>query len=59
MIMPGGRIRHRVYFSITHDEWPRVKAHLGGLLAAYAAVKTCIHPRVTPIARRQDAAMPA
>jgi N-acetyltransferase len=37
MIMPGGRIRHSVYFSITHDEWPRVKAHLEGLLAAYPA----------------------
>jgi RimJ/RimL family protein N-acetyltransferase len=35
MIMPGGRIRHSVYFSITHEEWPRVKAHLEGLLAAY------------------------
>jgi RimJ/RimL family protein N-acetyltransferase len=35
MIMPGGRIRHSVYFSITYDEWPRVKAHLEGLLAAY------------------------
>jgi N-acetyltransferase len=35
MIMPGGRIRHSVYFSITHDEWPRVKVHLEGLLAAY------------------------
>jgi hypothetical protein len=37
MLMPGGRIRHSVYFSITHDEWPRVKAHLEGLLAAYPA----------------------
>jgi RimJ/RimL family protein N-acetyltransferase len=37
MIMPGGRIRHSVYFSITHDEWPRVKAHLEGLLVAYPA----------------------
>ena len=37
MIMPDGRIRHSVYFSITHDEWPRVKAHLEGLLAAYPA----------------------
>ena len=32
MIMPDGRIRHSVYFSITHDEWPRVKAHLEGLV---------------------------
>jgi hypothetical protein len=37
MIMPGGRIRHSIYFSITHDEWPRVKARLEGLLAAYPA----------------------
>ena len=37
MIMPEGRIRHSVYFSIIHDEWPRVKAHLEGLLAAYPA----------------------
>ena len=37
MIMPGGRIRHSVYFSITDDEWPRVKAHLEGLLTAYPA----------------------
>jgi N-acetyltransferase len=35
MIMPGGRIRHSVYFSITHDEWPRVKAHLEGLMSSY------------------------
>ncbi|HSF31468.1 MAG TPA: GNAT family protein [Candidatus Tectomicrobia bacterium] len=35
MIMPEGRIRHSVYFSITHDEWPRVKVHLEALLAAY------------------------
>ena len=28
MIMPGGRIRHGVYCSVTDNEWPRVKAHL-------------------------------
>jgi len=33
MRMPGGRNRHRVSFSITHNEWPRVKAQLEGLLA--------------------------
>jgi RimJ/RimL family protein N-acetyltransferase len=43
MIMPGGRIRHSVYFSITHDEWPRVKAHLEGLLASYPATSAA-HP---------------
>jgi RimJ/RimL family protein N-acetyltransferase len=37
MVMPGGRIRHSVYFSITNDEWPRVKAHLAGLLVSYPA----------------------
>ncbi len=37
MIMPSGRIRHSVYFSITNDEWPRVKAHLAGLMASYPA----------------------
>jgi N-acetyltransferase len=37
MITPGGRIRHGVYFSVTDDEWPRVKAHLERLLAAYPA----------------------
>jgi RimJ/RimL family protein N-acetyltransferase len=42
MIMPGGRIRHSVYFSITHDEWPRVKAHLEGLLAAYPATAAAL-----------------
>jgi RimJ/RimL family protein N-acetyltransferase len=34
MIMPGGRVRDSVYFSIIHDEWPRVKAHLEGLLSS-------------------------
>lgn len=37
MVMPGGRIRHSVYFSLTNDEWPRVKAHLEGLMASYSA----------------------
>jgi RimJ/RimL family protein N-acetyltransferase len=37
MVMPSGRIRHSVYFSITNDEWPGVKAHLEGLMAAYPA----------------------
>jgi N-acetyltransferase len=46
MLMPGGRIRHSVYFSIIHDEWPRVKAHLEGLLAAYPA--TSARPPSSP-----------
>jgi len=28
MIMPGGSIRHSAYFSVTVDEWPRIKATL-------------------------------
>lgn len=28
MIMPDGRLRHTVWFSITADEWPAVKASL-------------------------------
>jgi len=37
MVMPSGRIRHSVYFSITNEEWPRVKAHLEALMASYPA----------------------
>ena len=33
MVLPSGRIRDTVYFSIIRDEWPAVKAHLEGLLA--------------------------
>ena len=36
MVMPNGRIRHSVYFSITHEDWPAVKAHLEDLMAAYS-----------------------
>jgi RimJ/RimL family protein N-acetyltransferase len=28
MVCPSGRIRHSVYFSITHEEWPAVKQRL-------------------------------
>ncbi|MGH9398466.1 MAG: GNAT family N-acetyltransferase [Terriglobia bacterium] len=28
MIMPGGRLRHSIYFSIINSEWPSVKANL-------------------------------
>ena len=28
MIMPGGRLRHSNYYSVTSDEWPAVKARL-------------------------------
>ena len=37
MIMPDGRLRHSVYFSIIADEWPGVKIHLERLLTAYPA----------------------
>jgi RimJ/RimL family protein N-acetyltransferase len=32
MIMPGGRIRHSVYYSITDAEWPAVKERLEHML---------------------------
>lgn len=28
MVMPGGRLRHSNYYSVTSDEWPAVKARL-------------------------------
>ena len=31
MVMLGGRIRHSVYYSVTSDDWPRVKLQLEGL----------------------------
>jgi RimJ/RimL family protein N-acetyltransferase len=33
MVMPGGRRRDSVYFSILEDEWPRVRQHLEARLA--------------------------
>lgn len=36
MVLPSGRIRHSVYFSITSEEWPTVKARLAARMAAYA-----------------------
>ncbi|MGH9451737.1 MAG: GNAT family N-acetyltransferase [Terriglobia bacterium] len=33
MMMPGGRIRHSVYFSIIDTEWPAAKAHLEAKMA--------------------------
>ncbi len=33
MIVDGGRLRHSVYFSITHTEWPAIKATLQARLA--------------------------
>lgn len=36
-VMSGGHIRHSVYSSITNDVWPRVQAHLEGLMVLYRA----------------------
>jgi RimJ/RimL family protein N-acetyltransferase len=36
MIMPGGRRRDSVYFSILEEEWPRVRQHLETRLARLA-----------------------
>jgi N-acetyltransferase len=35
MVMPDGRLRHSVYFSIVDSEWPTVKAHLERLMSSY------------------------
>ncbi|MDE3179568.1 MAG: GNAT family N-acetyltransferase, partial [Acidobacteriota bacterium] len=40
MIMPGGRFRHSIYFSIIDSEWPAVKAALEAKLAAGAPART-------------------
>jgi N-acetyltransferase len=32
MMMPDGRFRHSVYFSVIESEWPSVKARLEGML---------------------------
>ena len=33
MIMPNGRVRDTVYFSVIADEWPQVKTRLEGMMA--------------------------
>ena len=41
MVMPGGRIRDSVYFSIIDSEWPAVKANLESKLARpYSSAKS-------------------
>lgn len=35
MVMPDGRLRHSVYFSIVDSEWPSVKAYLERLMLSY------------------------
>jgi hypothetical protein len=34
MVVPGGRVRDTVYFSILDDEWPEVRRRLAARLAA-------------------------
>jgi hypothetical protein len=34
MIMPGGRLRHSNYYSVTVEEWPDRKARLETKLAS-------------------------
>lgn len=36
MVMPDGRVRDTVYFSIIREEWPSVRARLDGFLSASA-----------------------
>jgi hypothetical protein len=33
MVMPGGRIRHSNYYSVTRQDWPTVKSMLTERLA--------------------------
>jgi len=46
MVMPGGRRRDSVYYSILEDEWPRVRAHLESRLSRLekAAAATKVEP---------------
>lgn len=39
MVMPDGRLRHSVYFSIVDSEWPAVQAHLERLLSSHGDEK--------------------
>jgi N-acetyltransferase len=34
MVMPGGRLRHSAYYSVTDDEWPAVKVRLAASVDA-------------------------
>jgi RimJ/RimL family protein N-acetyltransferase len=43
MVMPDGRFRHSVYFSIIESEWPSVKAHLQRLISAYGEAPAARH----------------
>jgi N-acetyltransferase len=50
MVMPNGRIRDSVLYSIIKNEWPGVKEHLSFKLSARLAQQTAA------AARREDAA---
>ena len=39
MVTYTGRVRHSVYYSITAEDWPRVKQHLEALMAKHAGAK--------------------
>jgi N-acetyltransferase len=40
MIMPDGRVRHSVYYSIVNSEWPAVKQRLEAKLPAESSLTT-------------------
>jgi RimJ/RimL family protein N-acetyltransferase len=48
MVMPGGRRRDSVYYSILEDEWPRVRAHLESRLSRLAKSADSPGDFVTP-----------
>jgi N-acetyltransferase len=39
MVTYTGRVRHSVYFSVTAEDWPRVKVHLEALMAKHGGAK--------------------
>jgi hypothetical protein len=47
MVMPDGRLRHSVYFSMIESEWPSVKASLERLMASYGGHKENVHSETT------------
>jgi N-acetyltransferase len=47
MVMPDGRLRHSVYFSMIESEWPSVKVSLERLMASYGGHKENVHSETT------------
>ena len=43
MVMPDGRLRHTVYYSIVKEEWPTVRPHLEARLAAHTNTSVAGH----------------